>query len=67
MPLKEEAEEVNDKAGRIVRIMSHVARNRVDLEDNPDLALPISPEIRAEWLATVSSLKGRIKLIVSGW
>lgn len=40
---------------------------KIEIEENPDLAVDVTPQIKQDWNAKVDALQAEIKAIVAGW
>lgn len=40
---------------------------KVEIEENPDLAIVVTPAIKQEWNAKIDVLQAEIKAIVGAW
>lgn len=67
MGLKTDAEEVRDKAGRIVNIISFVQRTTIQPDDNPDLEMTITAAQKQQLQNKVLQLQTDIKAITGAW
>lgn len=67
MALRKDAEDVRDKADRIVRIITFAQLNQVKFQDDDDLTLTLTPAMKLQLQNKVDSLVSEIKSIVVGW
>ena len=67
MGMKQDLETVMDCSNRLLSLLKYRQMTKVDIEENPDLEVSISPEIRQEWMAKAQALQSEIKSIVGGW
>jgi len=67
LALKEEAENVRDRADRIVRLVLAAKQAVFYANESEDADIQVTPATRQNWAAKVSQLKDEIKTIVGGW
>lgn len=67
MALKRDAEDVRDKADRIVQIIVFAQQTQVRFNDNDDLTVTLTPALKLQLQNKVDSLQAEIKSIVAGW
>ena len=67
MALKQDMEVIVDRATRILALLRLRQQLRVDIEENEDLSVEITPEIKQAWRARADALQDEIKSIVGGW
>ena len=67
MALKADAETIMDRASRILSLLRLRSLTRIEIEENPDLAVDISPQIKQAWNAKIDSLQAEIVAIVQAW
>ena len=67
MALKADCEQIADKAVRILSLIRLRQLARIEIEENPDLAVDVTPQIKQDWNAKVDALQAEIKAIVAGW
>jgi len=67
MALKQDCELIADKAVRILSLVRLRQLAKIEIEENPDLAVDVTPQIKQDWNAKVDALQAEIKAIVAGW
>jgi len=67
MALKADCEQIADKAVRILSLVRLRQLAKIEIEENPDLAVDVTPQIKQDWNAKVDALQAEIKAIVAGW
>ena len=67
--LKGEAEDVRDKADRIVRLIlaRQAATFYVNGSEDADYQMPVTPAMKQAWNDKITQLQADIKTIVGGW
>ena len=67
MALKADCEQIADKAVRILSLVRLRQLAKIEIEENPDLAVDVTPQIKQGWNDKVEALQAEIKAIVAGW
>jgi len=67
MALKADCEQIADKAVRILSLVRLRQLAKIEIEENPDLAVDVTPQIKQGWNDKVDALQAEIKAIVAGW
>ena len=67
MALKQDLENIGDRSNRILALLRLRQQLRVEIEENPDLGIDITPAIKQEWATRAQVLQDEIKSIVGGW
>lgn len=67
MALKGDCETIADRAQRILSLIRLRQLAKIEIEENPDLAVDVTPAIKAGWNAKIDALVAEIKAIVAGW
>ena len=67
MALKQDCEQIADKANRLLSLIRLRQLARIEIEENPDLAVDVTPAIKQGWNAKIDALQAQIKAITSAW
>lgn len=67
MALKADVETIADRSYRILALIRMRQQTKVEIEENPDLAVVVTPAIKQEWNAKIDALQADIKAIVGAW
>lgn len=67
MALKNDVETIADRCYRIMSLIRMRQLAKVEIEENPDLAIVVTPAIKQEWNAKIDVLQAEIKAIVGAW
>ena len=67
LALKQDCELIADKSVRILALIRLRQLARIEIEENPDLAVDVTPAIKQGWNAKIDRLQDEIKAIVGGW
>lgn len=67
MALKGDCEQIADKAHRILALVRMRQLARIEIEENPDLSVVVTPAIKQDWNAKIDALQAEIKAIVGAW
>lgn len=67
MALKGDAEIIADRSYRILALIRLRQQAKIEIEENPDLSVVVTPAIKQEWNAKVDALQAEIKAIVDAW
>ena len=67
MALKQDCELLADKAVRILALIRLRQQARIEIEENPDLAVDVTPAIKQGWNAKIDALQAQIKAITDAW
>jgi hypothetical protein len=69
MALKQDAEDVREKADRIVRLI--LARQQVKFfvnnSEDPEMTLDVTAKMRQDWNDKIAQLQAEIQAIVGAW
>jgi hypothetical protein len=67
MALKQDCEVIADRATRIIALIRMRQQLKVEIEENPDLAIDVTPGIKQVWNQKIDALQAEIKAIVQAW
>lgn len=67
MALKQDCELLADKSVRILSLIRLRQLARIEIEENPDLAVEVTPAIKQGWNAKIDALQAEIKAITDAW
>ena len=67
LALKQDCELIADKSVRILALIRLRQLARIEIEENPDLAVDVTPAIKQGWNAKIDALQADIKALVAGW
>ena len=67
MALRQDVEVVADRANRILALIRLRQMAKIEIEDNPDLALDVTPAIKKSWNDKIDALQADIKAVVGTW
>lgn len=67
MAVKGDCEVILEKASRILALIRTRNRALIDIEDNADLSITVTPAMKQAWDTKITSMQAEIKAIVAGW
>ena len=67
LALKGDVETIADRSYRILALIRLRQMAKVEIEENPDLAIDVTPAIKQGWNAKIDALQAEIKAIVGAW
>ena len=67
MALKQDAEQVADRAMRIVALIQLRQQTRLVINENEDAGLDVTPAMKQAWSAKIDEHVNAIKTVVANW
>ena len=66
MAAKQDLETMGDLTYRMLALIRLRQQAVIQIEENPDLEVPITPEIKEGWLARYNEMRAQLKTLAAG-